>query len=140
MQGKAYPALPTLHCLPCTYPVPSGSGGKGKRNTWAGCWQAWGRAGAEKPGAGGGWCVVGNVCRESIFWISHTNEFCGKSKVANECRVAGASHQRARRVCESGWPVEKSAGHNTTAIKQLYHILKTFIAWSLEQACRLRSR
>lgn len=45
------------------------------------------------------WALCG---RESIFLFSHTNEFCGKSKVALEARVAWAGLKRGRRVCERG--------------------------------------
>lgn len=132
MQGKAYPE-PTLYHL--------GAAARAKEIRGLAAGRPGGALVPRNPAPrGGGGALLEMYVRESIFWICHTNEFCGKSKVANECRVAGAPHQRARRVSESGWPVEQSAGHNTTAIKQLYHILKTFIAWSLEQACRLRSR
>ena len=82
------------------------------------------------------WCAEWFGGRESIFWISHTNEFCGKSKVAHECRVAGSVHQSARRVCESGWHSRATDRPHRTP----YHILQIFVAWSFEQACRLRSR
>jgi hypothetical protein len=40
--------------------------------------------------------------RESIFLFSHTNEFCGKSKVAPEAGVAWIGLKVGRRVCERG--------------------------------------
>jgi len=40
--------------------------------------------------------------RESIFLFSHTNEFCGKSKVAHEAVLAWAPLKVRRRVCERG--------------------------------------
>lgn len=47
--------------------------------------------------------LVWPLCgRESIFLFSHTNEFCGKSKVALEAGVAWAGLKRGRRVCERG--------------------------------------
>ncbi len=42
--------------------------------------------------------------RESIFLFSHTNEFCGKWKVAPEARVAWIGLKVGRRVCERGQP------------------------------------
>ena len=38
--------------------------------------------------------------RESIFLISHTNEFCGKSKVAREPTVACTRVNVGRRIYE----------------------------------------
>jgi hypothetical protein len=40
--------------------------------------------------------------RESIFLFSHTNEFCGKSKLALEARVAWIWLKWGRWVCEKG--------------------------------------
>ena len=40
--------------------------------------------------------------RESIFLFSHTNEFCGKSKVAHEPGLACAPLKVRRRVYERG--------------------------------------
>jgi hypothetical protein len=40
--------------------------------------------------------------RESIFLFSHTNEFCGKSKVAPEPRVAGSGRRWGRWTHEEG--------------------------------------
>jgi hypothetical protein len=45
------------------------------------------------------WALCG---RESIFLFSHTNEFCGKSKVAPEAGVAWPGLKVGRRVCERG--------------------------------------
>ena len=50
----------------------------------------------------GTWCVW-VFClygRESIFLFSHTNEFCGKRKVAHERPVAWPGLRRGRRVYE----------------------------------------
>lgn len=47
--------------------------------------------------------LVRRLCgRESIFLFSHTNEFCGNSKVAPEAGVAWARLKDGRRVCERG--------------------------------------
>jgi hypothetical protein len=47
--------------------------------------------------------LVWPLCgRESIFLFSHTNEFCGKSKVAPEAGVAWFGLKVGRRVCERG--------------------------------------
>jgi hypothetical protein len=61
------------------------------------------RAGA--AWAGDACALVAALCgRESIFLFSHTNEFCGKSKVAPEPRVAWSGLKWGRRVCERGQP------------------------------------
>jgi hypothetical protein len=47
--------------------------------------------------------LVSRLCgRESIFLFSHTNEFCGNSKVALEAGVAWSRLKWGRRVCEKG--------------------------------------
>lgn len=43
--------------------------------------------------------------RESICKKTHTNEFCGKKKLAHERRVAGLPHPGGRRIYESGRPI-----------------------------------
>lgn len=53
-------------------------------------------------------CVIRLVFRlygrESICSKTHTNEFCGKKKLAHERRVAGLPHPGGRRIYESGRP------------------------------------
>jgi hypothetical protein len=49
--------------------------------------------------------------RESIFLFSHTNEFCGKSKVAHEPVLACAPLKVRRRVYERGAEAEMRAPH-----------------------------
>lgn len=57
------------------------------------------------PSARGAAVLVWPLCgRESIFLFSHTNEFCGKSKVAPEAGVAWFGLKVGRRVCERGQP------------------------------------
>lgn len=68
--------------------MPGSLGGRGRRSR---VWPA--------DACGLVWPLCG---RESIFLFSHTNEFCGKSKVALEAGVAWARLKRGRRVCERG--------------------------------------
>jgi len=47
--------------------------------------------------------------RESIFLFCHTNEFCGKSKVAPEPRGAGSAHRWGRWTHEEGRRLRRAA-------------------------------
>lgn len=97
--GGAWCRVATLYTA---YPVARGAaaarmGLENVPGSWGGC--------ARRPRAwaadacGLVWALCG---RESIFLFSHTNEFCGKSKVALEAGVAWARLKRGRRVCERG--------------------------------------
>ena len=90
IRGLPYTTLPTLY--------PSATGPCGGRDTVCRVrLRARDRVGAfggYEMGPGWWRCVRGG--RESIFLFSHTNEFCGKSKVALERPVAWPPHRWGR--------------------------------------------
>jgi hypothetical protein len=57
--------------------------------------------------------------RESIFLFSHTNEFCGKSKVAREPGLACGTLKGPRRVYERG---AKKPGWKQSAAELRQHL------------------
>lgn len=50
--------------------------------------------------------------RESIFLFSHTNEFCGKSKVAHEPELASPALKAARQVHERTTAARRGSAAN----------------------------
>ena len=50
--------------------------------------------------------------RESIFLFSHTNEFCGNSKVAREPGLACGNPETSRWVCERTRPAREGSRGN----------------------------
>lgn len=50
--------------------------------------------------------------RESIFLFSHTNEFCGKSKVAHEPELASPALKAARQVYERTTATRRGSAAN----------------------------
>jgi hypothetical protein len=109
--------------------------------------------------AGGAWAgdacaLVAALCgRESIFLFSHTNEFCGKSKVAPEPRVAWTGLKWGRRVCERGQPRKQvkrlervppagrchCGGVQRTNLENNVPYLEETLCGAPSTACRLRS-
>jgi hypothetical protein len=101
VQGRSIAAYPAGGP---TYPGPTSP----RANGWPDGRESWPAACAAVgcppgPRSRGAAVLVWPLCgRESIFLFSHTNEFCGKSKVAPEAGVAWIGLKVGRRVCERG--------------------------------------
>jgi hypothetical protein len=101
VQGRSIVAYPAGGS---TYP----GGSSPRANGWPDGRESWPAASGALgcppgPRSRGAAVLVWPLCgRESIFLFSHTNEFCGKSKVAPEAGVAWIGLKVGRRVCERG--------------------------------------
>ena len=85
--------------------------------------------------------VWGLYGRESIFLFSHTNEFCGKSKVTHEPVLAWDPLKDPRWVYERGAKEPEGDGRvQPSPLRQTYPILYAATAYPSEQACRHSSR
>ena len=60
------------------------------------------------------WAISG---RESIFWILHTNEFCGKIKSCSQARVTGFTLKAGRRTYEKEVPKEAEEGEKPESVE-----------------------
>jgi hypothetical protein len=87
--------------------------------------------------------------RESIWQISHTNEFCGKSECGHESTSGGPLLKNGRRVYEKEGKKGNRDSKRVLRSRELmapadsnFRTLscRLPISWLFEQACRLRSR
>lgn len=100
--GQIRPTREPGSDLPGSHPAAARGPAEGKEGGRRQGLTSGGAAGTLRRGA---CALVAALCgRESIFLFSHTNEFCGKSKVAPEARVACSRLKWGRRVCERGQP------------------------------------